>query len=169
MYSLIRWIVSFIALLPETEREKQVSLGCFYLLSHKESWTLLTFCKYLAELDAVVQSAQNNEQTCRDVEDKHDLQSQLLRWSWGFNLSLLQSLIFTVVKLNLQFQKGSGSYFHSNFAKIILCITLALECSPDLFCWCKSTENTPLYWHRGAKIFQWCVFGKEFRCNTSLK
>lgn len=130
MYSLIRWIVSFIALLPETEREKQVSLGCFYLLSDEESWTLLTFCKYLAELDAVLQSTQNNEQTSSDVEYKHDLKIQLPRWSWGFNLSLMQSLIFTVVKLNLPFQKGSNSYFHNNFAKIILFITLTLECFP---------------------------------------
>lgn len=67
------------ALLPETEREKQVSLGCFYLLSHKEPRTLLTFCKYLAELYAVVQSTQKTEQTSTDVEDKHDLESQLLR------------------------------------------------------------------------------------------
>lgn len=45
--------MSFTALFLETERGKQVSLGCLYLLSHKESSTLLTFGQYLAELGAV--------------------------------------------------------------------------------------------------------------------
>lgn len=47
------------------------------------------------------------------------------------NLSLLWSLIFTVVKLNLSFQKGSNRSFHSNFAQIILLITLSLSYSPN--------------------------------------
>jgi len=54
----------------------------------------------MVELDAVVQSTQNNEHTPSIVEDNHDLGSQLLRKSWGINLWLLWSMIFTVVKLN---------------------------------------------------------------------
>lgn len=65
------------------------------------------------------------------------------------------SLIFTAVKLSLTFRKNSNRYFLSDFAQIILLTTSFLSYIPHKLCWCKST---PLYWHKGARMFQWQIF-----------